>query len=229
MSELWSTAASRTLSAEQTALLSAYLDLLLKANEVMNLTRIIDRAQAELAHVADALTLLPHLPPGTTTLCDIGSGGGVPGLVLASVLPDVRITLIEGTQKKARFLKEAADTLKLVNVTVHPLRAEEAAEYLRDSQNVVTARAVAELAFLAEWSMPLLKAGGYLLAMKGPKLQEEIPAAKRALELCGGGQPEVHACRLPGLEGHVIAAIKKVRDTPGKYPRAVSMAKGKPL
>lgn len=229
MSELWSSAAGRVLSQEETTRLHGYLDLLLKANEVMNLTRIVYRAQAELAHVADALTLLPHLPPGTNALADIGSGGGVPGLVLACVLPDVRFTLVEGTQKKARFLKETAESLKLKNVNIHPLRAEEAAEYIRDSQNVVTARAVAELAFLVEWSMPLLKAGGYLLAMKGPKLQEEIPAAKRALELCGGGKPEVHACALPGLEGHVIATVKKVRDTPGKYPRAVSMAKGKPL
>jgi 16S rRNA (guanine527-N7)-methyltransferase len=148
-------------------------------------------------------------------------------------MPDTFFALIEGTQKKAKFLKEAAATMGLKNVHVHPIRSEEAAEYLRESQNIVTARGVAELAFLVEWSMPLLKAGGLLLAMKGPKLQQEIPTSIRARQLCGGGEPVVHpaspAGDLPGLENHVIAIVKKTGQTHAKYPRPVSAAKGKPL
>src|SRR3954462_13041389 len=104
MNELWAQIAARAdiaLSPAQHALLARYLDLLLAANERMNLTRITERAAAEIQHVGDALTLLPYLPAGAFALADLGSGGGVPGIPLAIARPDARITLIESTRKKA--------------------------------------------------------------------------------------------------------------------------------
>src|SRR5436190_1029196 len=98
MNDLWpqiATAANLTLSDSQQSNLSRYLDLLLQANQTMNLTRITDRAQAELLHIADSLTLLKHLPPTPFSLADIGSGGGVPGIPLAIARPDARVLLIE--------------------------------------------------------------------------------------------------------------------------------------
>src|SRR5204863_6870420 len=104
------------LTEQQHALLHRYLDLLLKANETVNLTRITDRGAAEIGHVGDSLTLLPFLPKGSHGLADVGSGGGVPGIPLAIVRPDAQVILIESTQKKTAFLGKTIDTLGLRNV-----------------------------------------------------------------------------------------------------------------
>src|SRR5438874_1737958 len=110
MNPLWQQLADRasiSLSQEQIDRLSRYLDLLLEANQQMNLTRIDTRAEAEVGHVGDSLTLLPFLPRASFSLADIGSGGGVPGIPLAIVHPDAQVLLIESTQKKAAFLDRA--------------------------------------------------------------------------------------------------------------------------
>src|SRR5690606_25311570 len=109
--------AGRPLSAQQAAGLERYLDLLRAANERMNLTRIVDREHARVQHIADALTLLPLLPAGSHRLADVGSGGGVPGIPLAILRPDVSVTLIESVGKKAAFLEEAVGALALANVS----------------------------------------------------------------------------------------------------------------
>jgi 16S rRNA (guanine527-N7)-methyltransferase len=219
------------LSAEQLARLDRYLDLLAQANQRMNLTRIESRAAAEVQHVADALTLLPFLPPGPHRLADIGSGGGVPGIPLAIARPDATVMLIESTQKKAAFLKSAAAELGLENVSVSSWRAEDVGHSnSRETFDIVTARAVGALAFLAEWSLPLVRKGGKLLAMKGPRLAEELPAAARAIRMLGGGEPIVHpVTTLPGITGHVIVEITKIAKTDPRYPRPATQAKGKPL
>src|SRR4051812_38060441 len=150
---LWSELAARagvTLDDAQLSQLDAYIDALLAANQQMNLTRIDTRAAAEVGHVGDALTLLPHLPRERHRLADVGSGGGIPGIPLAIVRPDVQVLLIESTQKKATFLAQAARQLGLTNVTVSSKRAEDEARSAtnRESFTVVTARAVAELRVL---------------------------------------------------------------------------------
>jgi 16S rRNA (guanine527-N7)-methyltransferase len=150
MNPLWSELASRasvSLSDAQLAQLSKYLDLLLAANETMNLTRITDRLAAEVQHVGDALTVLPFLPKAGHSLADVGTGGGVPGIPLAIARPDVRVALIEATKKKAAFLQTAVDALGLTNVRVVAERAEDAAAVSgrRESFDVVVARAVATM------------------------------------------------------------------------------------
>ena len=231
--QLWTDVAARAnvnLSDAQHAQLTRYLDLLFEANARMNLTRITDRAQAELQHVADALTLLPHLPPDAHRLADVGSGGGVPGIPLAIARPDVTVLLIESTKKKAAFLKSAAASLKLKNVSVSEWRAEDVAHSnSRESFDVAVARAVATMDWLAEWCLPLVKKGGRMLAMKGPKVAEERPAAAKAIKLLGGGPPIVHPVDLPGTEHRVIVEIPKVGKTDARYPRPATSAKGKPI
>ena len=128
MDPLWTELAARAavdLDESRQRQLERYLDLLLAANKKMNLTRITDPAAARLLHVADALTVLPHLPTAGHRLADIGSGGGVPGIVLAIARPDAAVTLVESTQKKADFLSAAVAALGLGNVMVEPRRAEE--------------------------------------------------------------------------------------------------------
>ena len=213
---LWQTlaqAAHIVLSPEQLASLHRYLDLLLEANASMNLTRIVDRSVAEVQHIGDALTLLPFVPAGPIRIADVGSGGGVPGIVLAIARPDAAVCLIESTQKKARFLQTATDELKLSNVEVLSERAEAAGRSdRRETFNVVTARAVAVMDQLAQWCLPLVRTGGKLLAMKGQRVQEELPKARKTISFLGGGKVTIHPVQLPGVDHHVIVEIHKARS-----------------
>jgi 16S rRNA (guanine527-N7)-methyltransferase len=235
MNRLWNDIAARAgvaLSDEQHALLHRYLDLLLAANETMNLTRITDRAAAEVHHVADALTLLPFLPPGPHSLADVGTGGGVPGIPLAVARPDAQVLLVESTKKKAAFLRAAVEQLGLANVSVTDQRAEDVGQSKehRERYDVVVARAVATLVWLAEWCLPLARPKtGKVLAMKGAKAAEELPAAAKAIKLLGGGPPVVHPVDLPGTEHHVVVEIPKSARTDRRFPRPATAAKGRPL
>ncbi|HEX8524161.1 MAG TPA: 16S rRNA (guanine(527)-N(7))-methyltransferase RsmG [Tepidisphaeraceae bacterium] len=234
MNELWLQVAARggvALTEAQGALFNRYLDLLTEANQRMNLTRIVDRAQAEVQHVADSLTVLPFLPVGEIRVVDVGSGGGVPGLVLAIARPDAQVTLVESTKKKAAFLKSAAEQMGLSNVVVLDQRVEDVGNdpAHREQYDVATARAVATMDWLIEWCVPLVKKGGKFLAMKGPKVREELPVTKKALNMTGGGEPAVHGVELPGAEGHVIVEIEKLRKADPVVPRSATRAKGRAL
>ena len=232
---LWSELAGRagvTLTTVQHDLLGRYLDLLLDANRTMNLTRIVDRPSAEVQHVGDALTLLPFLPAAPHRLADVGSGGGVPGIPLAIARPDAQVLLIESTKKKAAFLRAAAEQLGLQNVRVTERRAEDVGRVgspERDAFDVVIARAVGTLDWLAEWCLPLARKGGKVLAMKGQKVMEELPAAAKAIRALNGGEPVIHKVDLPGAEHHVIVEIPKAGKTDPRYPRPATQAKGKPI
>lgn len=233
MNPLWaelSARAAATITEAQVGLLTHYLDLLLDANTRMNLTRIEDRAAAEVQHIGDALTLLPLLPAGAIRIADVGTGGGVPGVPLAIVRPEMSVFLIEATQKKAAFLREAVASLGLSNVQVIAQRAEEAGQgELRETLDVAIARAVGTMVWLAEWCLPLVKKGGRVLAMKGPKAAEELRDAAKAVHLLGGGMPVVHAADLPGFSGRVIVEIPKIGRTDARYPRHATQAKGHPI
>lgn len=235
--ELWDRLASAALGGaalepRQHAQLHAYLDLLLSANQTMNLTRIADRSVAEIQHIGDALTLLPHLPAGDIRIADVGAGGGVPGIPIAIAgARDARVTLIEATKKKAAFLRAAVEALELGNVAVIDQRAEEAGRSaLRESFDVVVVRAVATMDWLAEWCLPLAKVGGKLLAMKGPRAMDELADAKKAIVRAGGGkEPIVHPVELPETHGHLIIEIRKIAHGDAALPRLPSIAKSKPL
>src|SRR4051794_9260225 len=202
MNPLWTDLAARaglSLTAEQHARLARYLDPLLAANATMNLTRITDRAAAEVQHVGDSLTVLPFLPKTPHALADVGTGGGVPGIPLAIARPDARITLIEATKKKAAFLRDAVAALQLPNVSIVDARAEDAAHgEQREAFDIAVARAVATMDWLVEWCLPLVTKGGKMLAMKGPKVAEELPLADPIIRLLGGMPAVVHPVDLPG-------------------------------
>ena len=233
MIDLWTTLAARggiTLTDPQHQQLSRYLDLLLAANAKMNLTRITDRAAAEVQHVGDALTLLPFLPSGAISIADVGSGGGVPGLPLAIARPDAQVMLIESTKKKAAFLVDAAKELGLENVTIIAQRAEEVGQSdRRESFDLAVARAVATMDWLAEWCLPLTKVGGKMLAMKGKRAADELPAAAHAIRALGGAEPIVHPIELPGAQNLVVIGLQKQRKTDPRFPRNPTVAKGKEI
>jgi 16S rRNA (guanine527-N7)-methyltransferase len=218
------------LSEAQLNQLSRYLDLLELANQRMNLTRIVDRAAAEIGHVADALTVLPYLPGGPIKMADVGSGGGVPGIPLAIARPEAAMVLIESTKKKAVFLKQTATELGLANVTVLDSRVEDVGRGMeRETFDVAVVRAVATMNWLAEWCLPLVKVGGKMLAMKGARIAEELPEARLAIRRLGGGQPAVYPVQLPGSEHHVIVEVSKAMKTDALFPRPATVAKGRAL
>jgi len=231
--ELWTQLAGASgiaLGEDRIALLDRYLALLLDANTRFNLTRIFEPAAAELGHVADALTLLPYLPPEPFALGDLGSGGGVPGIPLGIVLPRAKVVLIEATRKKADFLRQCVAELGLSNVSVLADRAEMAGRgSQRAAFDIVTSRGVAMLDWLVEWSLPLAKVGGSMLAMKSPRVTEELKAGTLVSHRLGGGAPIVHAVNVAGLEHHRIVQIKKVAATPPGFPRDPTIAKGRPI
>jgi 16S rRNA (guanine527-N7)-methyltransferase len=218
------------LSPAEVQQLGRYLHLLLETNKQFNLTGITDPAEAWMRHVLDSLTLLPHLE-GVTTMIDIGSGGGLPGIPVAITKPELQVTLVEATGKKARFLGTVAGDLGLRNVKVITDRAETIGQQkqLREKFDVATCRAVGPMNVLLELTLPLVKVGGKLLAMKGAKVEEEMKDAGDALMLLGGGEVEFYVA-MPGLqEDAVIVEVKKEQATPAKYPRLPGTPKQDPL
>ena len=204
-----------SLSHEEERQLSRYLGMLFAANERFNLTRI-DRASAWSRHVVDSLTLLAPLDAieGVGRGIDIGSGGGLPAIPLAITRSDIAWTLVESTGKKARFLEAVARRLGLANVRIVQERAEKAARTaMRESFDVATSRAVGALADLAVWTVPFLKIGGLMLAIKGERAAEEVASAKQALY-------ELHAVAIDQLrsESNTIVIVEKQRKTPSKFP-----------
>jgi 16S rRNA (guanine527-N7)-methyltransferase len=203
------------LSDGEMARLGRFLGMLFAANERFNLTRI-DRESAWSRHVIDALTLLAPIEglEGVATAIDVGSGGGVPGIPLAIARPDIAWTLLEATGKKARFLEAVARKLDLPNVAVVHSRAETAARGpLREAFDLATSRAVGSLDGLATISIPFLRLGGVMLAIKGARAGEELAEAKQRLY-------ELHAAVVGEIrtETNTIVAIEKQRKTPAKFP-----------
>jgi 16S rRNA (guanine527-N7)-methyltransferase len=226
-----------SVSTEQARLLAAYLDLLLETNKQFNLTAIKEPLLAWDRHIFDSLSIVPAamaspaLSEPVTSIIDVGSGGGLPGIPLAIMLPDVGVTLLEATGKKARFLRTVADTLNLRNIAVLNDRAEVVGQDKahRQRYDVATARAVGPLNVLLEFTMPLVKVGGRVLAMKGKAAETELEQAADALMLLGGGEVNVYEA-LPGFEDEaVIIEILKTQQTPRAYPRRPGTPKIEPL
>ncbi len=203
-------AAGVNLTEAQLGLVGDYLARLLAMNERMNLTAIVDPAEAWTRHAEDALSLVPMLAelPKGARVADVGSGGGVPGIPLAIAFPDLPFSLIESTRKKAGFLQDMARALDLRNVTVLPERAEYIGESrMRGTFDAVTARAVSKLSLLVPLTAPLLRDGGRLLFIKGQRADEELVEAEAALR----ASHVIHCQTLSTPTGRVVVLEKVAR------------------
>jgi 16S rRNA (guanine527-N7)-methyltransferase len=188
-----------------------------------------------LEHVLDSLSCFLFDPLcNAGRVADVGSGGGLPGVPLRIAYPRLRVTLIEATGKKARFLRRAVESLSLEGVEVLRARVEEVGQtgHYRGAYDVTAARAVARLSVVAEYCVPLLRLGGHALSMKGRLENEEVSEGERAAEMLGAEVREI--IRVPRLTeiGHkqrALVILRKVRETPNTYPRDVGTPAKKPL
>jgi 16S rRNA (guanine527-N7)-methyltransferase len=199
-----------------------YLDELYRWNQRINLTSI-PREEAESRHLAEARRLLVQAAPAPgARVVDIGAGGGVPGLVMAILRPDLRVTLIESDRRKAGFLLQAAAVCECPQVRVDPRRAEEVGHdpAHREAYDLAVSRATASAPVLCELALPLLHAGGRLVALVADA-EADAGIAAAAASACGGGVP---AALAPG-----ILSITKVAPTPELYPRRAGMPARRPL
>lgn len=206
---------------------------ILEVNKIHNLTAIRDVPGVITKHFADSLTIAPHIQ-ANATIIDVGTGGGFPTLPLAVARPDLKITAIDSTAKKITHVQSTAHLFGLDNVSAMTGRAEELAQTkMRESFDYATARAVSELRILCEITLPFVKVGGYLIAMKGSSGQKELEDAKNAIQKLGGVlESEKHLALIDendNSEERYLFLIKKVAHTPQNFPRQYSQILKKPL
>lgn len=197
--------------------LQKFEDLLLKYNEDINLTNIVDHEEIKVKHFLDSIEPTKHFKFEGNVI-DIGTGGGFPGIPLAIYLPSVNFTLIDSTAKKINFINTVIKELDLSNVKTIIGRAEEVSKNNREIFDITTSRAVAHLRVLAEYSLPFLKIGGHMLSYKSREVYDEIKEAKEIVEKLGGKVVETIEYNVEKYERSLII-IEKISETPEKYPR----------
>lgn len=216
------------LPAAAVAQLAALLDAL--AADLHAPTTIRQPEQAVFRHVADSLVAL-ELPDARTAraIADLGAGAGFPGLPLAIALPEAQVALVESIARKCAFIRSAADAAGVTNVEVVPQRAEAWAAGI-GTRDLVTARALAPLAVLAEYAAPLLREGGALVAWKGRRDAAEERDAAAAADALGLSVEAIRPVRpYPGVEHRHLHVLRKVAPTPARFPRRPGMARKRPL
>lgn len=192
-----------------------------------NLTSITNDEEIYLKHFIDSLAAVSLIPQKARVI-DIGTGGGFPGVPLKIVRDDIDLTLVDSVNKKINFLSELTAKLKLNNVRCIHSRAEDLPK--NEKYDAVVSRAVAALSTLAEYDLPFLKIGGVMIAYKSNEVDEEITAAAGALEILGGKIEKV--IKMPLYSTEVVRSlvvIKKIKETPIKYPRGKNLPRVKPL
>ncbi|MDA1189309.1 MAG: 16S rRNA (guanine(527)-N(7))-methyltransferase RsmG [Chloroflexi bacterium] len=220
-----------TLTETQLVQFERYHHLLIEWNTRANLTSVTEHAEVETRHFLESLAISQVVPLQSlesANVVDVGSGAGFPGVPLAIAFPNSHVTLVEATAKKTQFLTHLQESLDLKNVSVVTGRAEELAHQsdLRESFDLVLARAVAKLAPLAELTLPFCRIGGSVVLHKGPDVADELASARQAVETLGGNisrtvpMPQLHT---------TFVVISKERMTPRSYPRRAGIPTKRPL
>ena len=221
------------LTAEQIGQFSVYHEMLLDWNTRMNLTALTAPEDVAVKHIIDSLTAYDAARfDGARTLIDVGTGAGLPGIPLAVYAPHLTVTLLDSLNKRVRFLTEVTAAMGLQNVRCIHARAEEAARTAehRAAYDIAVSRAVARLPVLLEYTLPFVRVGGTLLALKGRAYAEEQKEARRAAEVLGGGRITARPVHLPGLDDvRAILTVTKERQTPAAYPRGGGAPTRRPL
>ena len=198
-----------------------YMQLLLEWNEKINLTAITDPNEVILKHFVDSLTINKYIKDNSTII-DIGTGAGFPGIPLKIIREDLQITLVDSLNKRIKFLEEVIEKLELKNIKPIHARAEELGKNIkyREKFDYATSRAVANLSTLSEYLIPLVKIQGKIISMKGSEVEKELIDSKNAISVLGGKILKIDEFNLPSsdIKRNVII-MEKVKNTPNKYPR----------
>lgn len=209
----------------------SYAEFLVAENEKYNLTALTSPEDVALKHFVDSVVSLSlgFEPKEGDTVIDIGSGAGLPGIPLKIMRPEIALTVLDATEKKVNFMRQAAERMGF-SVGAVAARAEEAAirTDMRDSFDYAVSRGVAALNVLCELCMPFVKVGGVFLAYKGKSGEEELDAAKSAIKTLGGKTERVEKISTDGGDRTLIF-IRKLSPTPSAYPRQYAKIKKKPL
>lgn len=212
-----------------------YFTSLIAANQKVNLTRITEEDDVYLKHFFDSLTPLftfsEVFKPGDT-VCDVGAGAGFPSIPLKILQPELKVTIVDSLGKRLTFLQDLIEKLQLQDVTLVHGRAEDVGQnkLYREQFAIVTARAVANMAVLSEYCLPLVKKSGYFVALKGPKAEKELQDGQKAISLLGGKVIQTEELQLPtSSEERTLILVQKVKATPKKYPRQAGTPHRKPI
>lgn len=224
------------LNSDQKGRFGLYCREMLAWNERVNLTAIVDPEEVEVRHFLDSLTVARAFKgeqPRYEDVLDIGTGAGFPGIPLKLVFPEMRLTLVEATTKKARFLSHIADALAMPDVRVFAQRAEDLAHDSRhrEAYDIVLARAVAPMPVLAELTLPFCRLGGVVIAQKKGDIEEELKQAGLAVKTMGGEMEQPIPVVVPeiGEDGRCLVLLRKIAVTPESYPRSPGIPAKRPL
>ena len=210
-----------------------YMEGIIEWNEKVNLTSITDRDEFIKLHFIDSVMSVPTEEfQKAKKIIDVGTGGGFPGIPLALAAPDKEFVLMDSLNKRIKIINQLCEEIGITNVTAVHARAEELAKNKahRQKYDLCVSRAVANLSTLSEYCLPFIKQGGWFLSYKGPDTDKELADAKKAIKILGGqiDREELASLESSGLE-HKIIFIKKVKDTPAKYPRKAGTPSKDPL
>ncbi len=217
----------------QIAQFKKYFELLVEWNEKMNLTAITDLEGVYLKHFYDSISASFYFDfTKVTTVCDVGAGAGFPSIPIKICFPHLHVTIVDSLNKRITFLNHLSEQLKLENVHFVHARAEEFGQNTkyREQFDVVTARAVARLSVLSELCVPLVKNGGYFVALKAAAGPDELKDAQKAITTLGVELKKEYAFLLPVEESErTLYVFDKVKNTPKKYPRKPGVPNKTPI
>lgn len=208
-----------------------YMQLLLEWNEKINLTAITEPEEVILKHFIDSLTISKYIEKNAI-LADVGTGAGFPGIPLKIYRPDIKVTLVDSLNKRINFLNEVISNIELNNISTVHSRIEDFGRNIkyREKFDYVTARAVANIAVLSEYLIPLSKVNGKCIYMKGSEVEEELKNGKNAINILGGKIEKKDEFKLPNSEIlRNVIIINKIKNTPNKYPRKAGTPAKEPL
>ena len=222
-----------SLNEEQKQQFIAFYEYLVEKNKVMNLTGITEFQEVLVKHFLDSLACVKAVDmKKVTTVMDIGTGAGFPGVPLKIAFPHLEACLLDSLKKRVNFLEETFALLKLQNITAIHGRAEEFAKNksYRETYDLCVSRAVSNLATLSEYCLPYVKVGGKFISYKSGTVKEEVEQAEKAVSILGGKIQDVVYFNLPDSEiQRSLVVIEKIKPTPGKYPRKAGTPLKEPL
>ena len=205
-----------------------YYDLLIEWNNKFNLTSITDKKDVEIKHFIDSITSFNYIE-SNSYICDIGAGAGFPSIPLAIIKPDCKFILIDSLNKRINFLQEIIDKLGLNNCKCIHTRVEDFAIKNRNSFDYTIARAVAPTNILLEYTIPLLKINGKLIAYKGSNIEEELSQAQNAFKILNCLITNKINLQLPNGDFRCLLEVQKLNNNSNKYPRLGNKPRTNPL